>query len=311
MSTTITAPSFYGHGKLLLTGEYLVLKGAKALAVPLKQGQSLTISDNDQDGLFWQANSLAGHWFKVAFDRELNISETDDHPKAQKLQAILKQAIRLNPEVKSLLQNKKVVTQLEFNRDWGWGSSSTLIHNLSQWLNSNKYKLLEKTIGGSGYDLACASSDTPLFYQLKDGQPAVQSVHFDPAFKEQIWFVYTGQKQHSNQEVKRYLSAVTDDTIAINRINEITDQFLMAKNSHALGQLMLEHEQIIGNIINRRPVQQVLFPEFEGYIKSLGAWGGDYIMAVSEWDKNKTIDYFKTKGLQTVFNFKEIVLNNQ
>ena len=35
--------AFYSHGKLLLTGEYLVLDGALALAVPCKLGQSLTV----------------------------------------------------------------------------------------------------------------------------------------------------------------------------------------------------------------------------------------------------------------------------
>ncbi|MEQ3661167.1 MAG: GHMP kinase, partial [Flavobacterium sp.] len=35
--------TYYSNGKLLLTGEYVVLDGAKALAVPTKFGQSLSI----------------------------------------------------------------------------------------------------------------------------------------------------------------------------------------------------------------------------------------------------------------------------
>ena len=34
---------FYSHGKLLITGEYLVLDGAKALAVPTVFGQDLSV----------------------------------------------------------------------------------------------------------------------------------------------------------------------------------------------------------------------------------------------------------------------------
>ena len=34
---------YSSHGKFLLTGEYLVLKGALALALPLKLGQSMTV----------------------------------------------------------------------------------------------------------------------------------------------------------------------------------------------------------------------------------------------------------------------------
>ena len=34
---------FYSHGKVLLTAEYAVLEGVKALSLPTQQGQSLTI----------------------------------------------------------------------------------------------------------------------------------------------------------------------------------------------------------------------------------------------------------------------------
>ena len=43
--------TFYGHGKLLLTGEYAVLDGAKALSIPTRFGQSLevtSIADNQK-----------------------------------------------------------------------------------------------------------------------------------------------------------------------------------------------------------------------------------------------------------------------
>ena len=33
--------TFYSNGKLLITGEYVVLDGAKALALPTKYGQNL------------------------------------------------------------------------------------------------------------------------------------------------------------------------------------------------------------------------------------------------------------------------------
>ena len=34
---------FFGHGKILLSGEYLVLDGALSLALPTKVGQSLSV----------------------------------------------------------------------------------------------------------------------------------------------------------------------------------------------------------------------------------------------------------------------------
>ena len=35
--------TYYSNGKLLLTGEYVVLDGAEALAVPTRFGQNLTV----------------------------------------------------------------------------------------------------------------------------------------------------------------------------------------------------------------------------------------------------------------------------
>ena len=40
--------TFYSNGKLLLTGEYLVLNGAVALAIPTKFGQTLTIPASEK-----------------------------------------------------------------------------------------------------------------------------------------------------------------------------------------------------------------------------------------------------------------------
>ena len=42
--------SFYAHGKLLITSEYLVLDGAEALALPTVYGQSLEVETIDEPG---------------------------------------------------------------------------------------------------------------------------------------------------------------------------------------------------------------------------------------------------------------------
>ena len=40
--------TFYSNGKLLLTGEYLVIDGAKALAIPTQKGQSLSVKETEE-----------------------------------------------------------------------------------------------------------------------------------------------------------------------------------------------------------------------------------------------------------------------
>ena len=68
--------------------------------------------------------------------------------------------------------------------------------------------------------------------------------------------------------------------------------------------LINEHEKIISNKIKKKPVKNLLFNDFEGSIKSLGAWGGDFVLASSE---NNSKNYFKRKGFETSFSFDEII----
>ena len=44
---------FYSHGKVLLTAEYAVLEGVKALSLPTKKGQSLTVEYNKNKTIEW------------------------------------------------------------------------------------------------------------------------------------------------------------------------------------------------------------------------------------------------------------------
>ena len=44
---------YRAHGKFLLTAEYMVLKGAKALALPLSYGQQMQVSDIAGDSWHW------------------------------------------------------------------------------------------------------------------------------------------------------------------------------------------------------------------------------------------------------------------
>jgi len=67
----------------------------------------------------------------------------------------------------------------------------------------------------------------------------------------------------------------------------------------------LEHEEIISKIIDLTPVKQKLFKDYQGAIKSLGAWGGDFILAAG--DAN-TPSYFESKGYETIISYSDMVL---
>ena len=330
---------YQAHGKFLLTGEYLVLKGALALALPLKLGQSMSVetfpetSPNEkiassetfrETSLQWNAYKPDGPWFSVTLSpNNLEIIDSDERPKAEKLAQILKAVKQLNPnafEGKRL----KYTTRLDFDPNWGLGSSSTLIANLARWANINPFELLKMTFGGSGYDIACATAEQPIYYQVKTEvpEPAVPEAHrrvegptptveplnFNPPFADHLYFVYQGQKQSSSKEIKAFLAQANPIDLHkdIESVSEISRAVPKCESLDEFGLLMQCHERIIARCIGQEPVQK-RFPDFEGVLKSLGAWGGDFILAASNWDENQVKAYFKEKGLEVVFGYNDLV----
>ena len=302
---------FYSHGKFLLTSEYLVLKGALALALPLKFGQSLDCEqfETNENQLYWDALNPDGHWFSAVFDKkDFSIKHTDDEAKAKKLAEILK-------AIKSLNHNAfegndlHFVTKLDFNPQWGLGSSSTLVANLAQWAKVNPYELLKLTFGGSGYDIACASAPQPILYQIVGEKPMNQPVEFNPPFADKLYFVYQGQKQSSANEVGKFQNRVVqiDMQDEIDAVSEISRSLVACTDFDAFCSFLQIHEDVVASCIGREPLK-TKFTDFQGTIKSLGAWGGDFFLAATAWPKEQVKAYFAEKGLDVVFSYDELVL---
>ena len=69
-------------------------------------------------------------------------------------------------------------------------------------------------------------------------------------------------------------------------------------------QAMQDHEAIIGNLIEQTPVQQSRFSDYDGVVKSLGAWGGDFVLACGP---TNSTDYFSKKGYTSILPFEKII----
>ncbi|WP_297794094.1 GYDIA family GHMP kinase [uncultured Eudoraea sp.] len=309
---------FYSNGKLLLTGEYLVLDGALSLALPSKYGQTLTIKELDYPEMKWASLDHKGEaWFHTSFDINLYKNgdfESNDNlenlkPTANEvlkmLHKILWEAKRLNPEFLMGSEGYEVQTDLSFPRDWGLGSSSTLINNIAQWAKVDPYVLLSKTFNGSGYDIACAQHNGPLTYRLEGIQPIVKRNDFDPPFKDSLFFVYLNKKQNSREGISRYQSLNFDKKALILKISKITRECISCVEIQKFKELMNRHELLLSEALNMTPVKKLLFPDFDGTVKSLGAWGGDFVLAIG--DAN-TPDYFLRKGYETVIPYEQIIL---
>ena len=304
----LKSQKFYSNGKLLITGEYLVLDGALALAVPTKYGQSLTIEPFEDGQLRWESFD---HENKVWFETDFLLKDgfrsallKDDSIK-NRLVEILEASRKQNPSFLNEPYGLKVKTQLDFPRDWGLGTSSTLINNIAQWASIDPYQLLENTFGGSGYDIACAQHNWPITYQLENNDRIIIERNINPEFKEHLYFVFLNKKQNSRDGIAAYKKNKEDSNITLSEINAITNDMMSCTSLDTFQFLMQTHERIIAKIINQKPVKELLFSDFKGSIKSLGAWGGDFILVASELNPEA---YFKERGFDIIIPYGDMVL---
>ena len=303
---------FRSNGKLLLTGEYAVLDGAKSLAVPTVKGQTMKVTLGDSNFVSWNSLDENGKsWFQIKFSinhGEFIPSEVSNDPDkkeiTKRLQQILISAFKLNR--RPFTNNGfNISTQLDFDRKWGLGSSSTLIYNLSQWLNIDPYKLLNESFGGSGYDIAVAGSNLPITYQITKNGPAAFTADFDPPFKDQLFFVYLNRKQNSREAIAHYRNQPKENIKGlVEKISGITEQIIRSENFEEFRMLMKAHETLISKAIDLPRIKTELFPDYKGLIKSLGGWGGDFILATG--DENDK-DYFISRGYNTIFSYSDLI----
>ncbi|MBP2283355.1 mevalonate kinase [Flavobacterium sp. CG_23.5] len=301
--------TFYSNGKLLITGEYLVLDGAKAFALPTKFGQNLIVEKGSNQEIKWKSYDKDGTiWFEdtILFSDISNKTISETESVKSTLTTILQEAFFKNPDFINNSEGYHVTTQLSFPKNWGLGTSSTLINNIAQWLQIDAFELLKNSFGGSGYDIACAQNDTPILYHLEQGKPIVEKVVFNPEFLENLYFVYLNKKQNSKAAIKSYYNHRSNNlvkTIANN--NQLTQAVLHANTLKKFSDALEEHEAEMSIILEMRTVKESLFPDFNGMVKSLGAWGGDFVLAVS---KENPTTYFKKKGFETVIPYSEMIL---
>lgn len=302
---------FYSNGKLLLSGEYLILDGATGLALPTALGQVMTVSTTGSKGVLSWASLNEND--KIWFEGSLNLSDlnwinfTGEDKVATVLRRILLNAKKENRQFLNKNQGLQVTTRLEFPQNWGLGSSSTLINNIAQWAVIDPFKLLFNSFGGSGYDIACAKTDHPILYNLKKGLPKFEPITFDPIFKEKLFFVHLNKKQVSSDSIKSYKNKIVPET-AIKSISKISKELLLVSTIDDFNLLLNKHEFILSEILDMETVQERLFPDFQGQVKSLGAWGGDFVLASGD---GPIKDYFNQKGYQTIIPYSSMIKGHE
>ncbi|TNE31283.1 MAG: hypothetical protein EP346_01355 [Bacteroidetes bacterium] len=304
MSHSFGPKQIHASGKLMLTGEYAVLDGALAWAVPTVLGQNLSAIPSPGAGLKWQSTNSKGEaWFRGLWDSDGKLLNQNDIEVAETLHRLLMKALDLNSNP---FGGWSVETQLEFPNAWGLGSSSSLVALLAHWLEVNPHELFYNTLTGSGYDVAVAYENAGVLFQLHESKPEYEITLHHPTFADQLYFAYSGKKQNSQREVKSYsqLAPEVRQTL-VDPITELTKQMHSTENFHHFCRCMSQHEEILGTIMEGEVLQNTI-PNLSGTIKHLGAWGGDFFLLATE--DSRDLERLKAHGITTIFNWNELIL---
>ncbi len=313
-SRSIGMHNFYSPGKLMLTGEYFVLDGAKAIAIPTMLGQSLKIESKktfSEPTLKWKGLDYQDQvWLEVVFSlRDFSIISSTDENLALRLKNIFQEVRNLN--IHFLREEKEftATSKIEFPMNWGLGSSSTLIFNISQWAYVSPFELSKNTFGGSGCDIAVAEAKGPVIFQKYEKTQEWKLCNLSKLCLSNLYFVHLDKKQNTQDELKFYYKSHDEFTFSkvAKQITQISEELLKVEEVSDFNKLINEHESIVSKTLNKIKVKDQYFNDFDGSIKSLGAWGGDFVLVSSENDFSYVSKYFNDLGLSTIFKFNDLV----
>ena len=289
-----------------------MLDGALALALPTRHGQEMrvTAGSSRDERLHWRSLDQEGRtWFEGVFSPpDLRCEYHTDEATARRLIELFAGVRRQRPAFWQNFRGATVETRLSFPREWGLGSSSTLVAALARWTDTDPFGLLGDSFGGSGYDLACAFAHGPILYQRRNGRPHFVDFPYRPPFAANLYFVYLGHKQDSRAGIARYRAKVKDGAGLAEKAAALTVQFLTAATLPDLEHTIRAHEQLIGEALELPRAKELYFPDYWGEVKSLGAWGGDFALVTSNRGEPDTRAYFVDRGLPTVLPYEELAL---
>lgn len=305
----------------MITGEYLVIRGAKALAVPTVLGQQLQFSHDRRSKskkINWVSMTSGDLiWYSNQFDIDNNFepAEQKGSGRTEFIRSLLIAINQSKPDFFKEQGTYTFKTFMDFDPGWGMGSSSSLIVNLAMLTSLQPFELVfSSTLNqGSGYDIATSLIGKPIIYFIEE-----EMYHWaEPAdlpwknFVGHCRLVYLNHKQDSNVEVSRFKSRwkENENHNVIEEISNISEKLTTVTDYAEFKQLLSRHEMIMSEVLKKKCIKDEMFSDFKGVIKSLGAWGGDFILACpdSVSDIDYTENYFLVKGYHTIMEFSKMI----
>lgn len=295
----------FSPGKLLLTSEYLVLDGALALAVATKLGQEFYYEkvDDFSGNIFWEAYHQNQIWLKAIINTQnWEIVETNLPTETNTLLNILRYGYQMS--TLSTSNAYSIRTNLQFPSDFGLGSSATLINNIATFFDCNAFELNQKIFGGSGYDIAVAKEKSALLYQLKNDNRNVQKIEFCPVYSKDLVFIHLNRKKNSREGLQHFKNLEKNLEI-ISECTTITHQVVHCKSIEEFSELMQHHENILSDFLKTETCGKTFFRNCPVFTKSLGAWGGDFVMS-RKFDGY--LDWFSERGFKTIISWDDLII---
>lgn len=275
----------------MLCGEYAVIIGVEALALPVSLGQWMYVWEFDSPGggdrLIWEAKEKDGStWLNESFALPLEAMEAEAEKSSERDRSreVLHSMLSMVAEgFWKTGKSYRIETQLEFDRSSGLGSSSTMVANFARFAGLDAQKVQQKVLGGSGYDVAVAELGKGLVF-WKNAEVANWDAWKLSADLTSKWkIVFLGKKQNSRNalaDVKGKLMEIEKDDFLMHQLQQVCAAVKMAKQVPMLEAGLEMWQAILAMSLGlETPYQHFKFqPSKGGLCKWLGAWGGDMLL---------------------------------
>ena len=139
---------------------------------------------------------------------------------------------------------------------------------------------------------------------MQQGDALIEEVELHWDFMDQLFFVHLNRKQSSREGIAHYRNS-SINTEQIGAISAISLSLPEVQTLSEFETLLQKHEEIISSILQIPTIKERLFSDYPHSIKSLGAWGGDFILAVGT---DEDLEYFRDKGYHTIIPFRDMMV---
>ena len=106
-----------------------------------------------------------------------------------------------------------------------------------------------------------------------------------------------------HQAINTYKKIQKDSRI-LETITDLSKKTLVCYTLEDLERILNAHEKKIASLLGQATVKELVFPDYQKTIKSLGAWGGDFVLATGS---TQDMAYFKAKGYTTIIAFDDMM----